>query len=51
MGITNFLIKEGIARFEEIRGEDGKLENVYVKVSRLVSLSLKEPDETACSLG
>lgn len=33
MGITQFLIKEGIARLEEVRGLDGKLENLYVRVS------------------
>lgn len=32
LGITQFLIKEGIARLEEVRGKDGKLENLFVRV-------------------
>ncbi|KAG7098384.1 hypothetical protein E1B28_000342 [Marasmius oreades] len=34
LGITQFLIKHGVARLEEIRGSDGKLENLYVRVDR-----------------
>ena len=34
MGITQFLIKSGIARLEEIRAKDNKLENVYIRVDR-----------------
>ena len=34
MGITQFLIKSGIARLEEIRDKDNKLENVYIRVDR-----------------
>ncbi|TFL07582.1 aflatoxin-detoxifizyme [Pterulicium gracile] len=34
LGITQFLIKHGIARLEEVRGSDGKLENAYVRVDR-----------------
>ncbi|KAL0570305.1 hypothetical protein V5O48_011656 [Marasmius crinis-equi] len=34
LGITQFLIKNGIARLEEIRRSDGKLENLYVRVDR-----------------
>jgi len=34
MGITNYLVDSGLARLEEIRGADGKLENVYVRVDR-----------------
>lgn len=39
MGITQLLIKEGIASLEEIRGADGKLENAYVRVDRNAVLS------------
>jgi dipeptidyl-peptidase III len=34
MGITNFLIKEGLASLEEIRSSDGTLENAYIRVDR-----------------
>lgn len=34
LGITQFLIKEGIARLEEVRDAAGKLENLYVRVDR-----------------
>ncbi|KAJ3789360.1 aflatoxin-detoxifizyme [Lentinula aff. detonsa] len=34
LGITQFLIKNGIARLEEVRDSSGKLENVYVRVNR-----------------
>jgi len=33
LGITQWLIKEGIARIEEIRAGDGTLENLYIRVS------------------
>ena len=33
LGITQWLIKEGIARVEEIRATDGTLENLYIRVS------------------
>jgi dipeptidyl-peptidase-3 len=32
LGITQWLIKEGIARVEEIRAGDGTLENLYIRV-------------------
>ena len=32
LGITQWLIKEGIARVEEIRASDGTLENLYIRV-------------------
>lgn len=32
LGITQWLIKEGVARVEEIRAEDGSLENLYIRV-------------------
>lgn len=32
LGITQHLIKAGIARLEEVRGADGSLEDVYVRV-------------------
>jgi dipeptidyl-peptidase-3 len=32
LGITQWLIKEGIARVEEIRAADGTLENLYIRV-------------------
>jgi dipeptidyl-peptidase-3 len=35
LGITRWLIKEGIARLEEIRASDGTLENLYIRVSLL----------------
>ena len=34
LGITQHLIKSGIASLEEIRDEDGKLENAYIRVDR-----------------
>ncbi|KAI5124508.1 hypothetical protein M0805_003032 [Coniferiporia weirii] len=34
MGITQHLVKSGIARVEEIRGENNVLENVYIRVDR-----------------
>jgi len=34
IGITGFLIKEGVASLEEIRNADGSLENAYIKVDR-----------------
>ncbi|EFI28378.1 dipeptidyl peptidase III [Coprinopsis cinerea okayama7 len=34
LGITQHLIASGIARLEEIRDADGKLENAYVRVDR-----------------
>jgi len=33
LGITQWLIKEGIAKVEEIRAADGTLENLYIRVS------------------
>jgi dipeptidyl-peptidase-3 len=39
LGITQFLIKGGIARLEEVRGSDGHLENLYVRVDRSKVLS------------
>lgn len=38
LGITQFLIKSGIARLEEIRGADGKLENLFVRVRILFTI-------------
>lgn len=32
LGITQWLIKEGVARIEEIRAADGTLENLYIRV-------------------
>lgn len=34
MGITQHLVRSGIARIEEIRGTDNTLENVYIRVDR-----------------
>jgi len=34
LGITNYLIRGGLAKLEEIRDEDGKLENVYIRLNR-----------------
>ncbi|KAF9792408.1 aflatoxin-detoxifizyme [Thelephora terrestris] len=34
LGITRWLIKEGIARVEEIRTADGVLENLYIRLDR-----------------
>ncbi|KII88512.1 hypothetical protein PLICRDRAFT_54343 [Plicaturopsis crispa FD-325 SS-3] len=39
LGITQFLIKEGIASLEEVRGEDRTLQNAYVRVDRAKVLS------------
>ena len=38
LGITQHLIKSGIARLEEIRAKDGTLENLYVRVRILLML-------------
>ena len=32
LGITQHLIKSGIARLEEVHASDGTLENLYVRV-------------------
>ncbi|PCH38202.1 aflatoxin-detoxifizyme [Wolfiporia cocos MD-104 SS10] len=34
LGITQFLIQSGIARLEEVRGADGSLENLYIRVDK-----------------
>ena len=34
LGITQHLLKNGLATLEEVRGSDGALENVYVRVDR-----------------
>ncbi|KAG8890863.1 hypothetical protein FRB98_004908 [Tulasnella sp. 332] len=34
LGITNFLINEGVAELTEIRAKDGLLENAYIRVDR-----------------
>lgn len=34
MGITQFLVKSGIAKLEEVRSTEGVLENVYIRVDR-----------------
>lgn len=34
LGITQFLIQEGIARLEEVRDSNGKLKNLFVRVDR-----------------
>ena len=39
LGITQHLIKSGIARLEEIRAADGTLTNAYVRVDRAKVLS------------
>jgi len=39
LGITQFLIKSGIARLEEVRGSNGVLENLYVRVDKEKVLS------------
>ncbi|GJE95136.1 aflatoxin-detoxifizyme [Phanerochaete sordida] len=39
LGITQHLIKSGLARLEEVRGADGTLENVYVRVDRAAVLA------------
>ncbi|PSR74920.1 hypothetical protein PHLCEN_2v9454 [Hermanssonia centrifuga] len=39
LGITQHLIKSGIARLEEIRSADGTLENAYVRIDREKVLS------------
>ena len=41
LGITQHLIKSGIARLEEVRGADGTLENAYVRVDRAKVLEEK----------
>lgn len=32
LGITQWLIKEGVARLEEVRAGDGALKNLYIRV-------------------
>ncbi|KAI5997175.1 peptidase family M49-domain-containing protein [Pisolithus albus] len=34
LGITTFMVNEGLVRFEEVRGSNGELENIYVRVDR-----------------
>lgn len=36
-GITKFLIQEGLAKLEEQRDSDGKLENVIIRVRPLIN--------------
>lgn len=38
LGITQHLIKSGIARLEEVRDTNGKLENLYIRVSNSLSV-------------
>jgi hypothetical protein len=33
LGITQHIIKEGLVTFEEVRGADNSLENLYIRVS------------------
>lgn len=40
LGIAQHLIRSGIARLEIIRAETGKIENIFVKVRHLISLSI-----------
>ncbi|EJD05931.1 aflatoxin-detoxifizyme [Fomitiporia mediterranea MF3/22] len=40
MGITQHLVRSGIARVEEIRSTDGVLENAYIRVDRAKVLSV-----------
>jgi dipeptidyl-peptidase III len=37
LGITQHLIKGGIARLEEVRGADGVLDDVFIRVRRQCS--------------
>jgi dipeptidyl-peptidase-3 len=39
LGITQHLIKEGLASLEEIRSSSGELQNAYVRVDRAAVLS------------
>jgi dipeptidyl-peptidase-3 len=39
LGITQFMIDEGLARLEEIHGANGTLENAYVRVDRAAVLT------------
>ncbi|KAF8350715.1 aflatoxin-detoxifizyme [Amanita rubescens] len=39
LGITQHLIKSGIARLEEVRDANGKLENLYIRVDRELVLT------------
>ncbi|KAG6818124.1 hypothetical protein H0H87_000029 [Tephrocybe sp. NHM501043] len=48
LGITQHLINSGIARLEEVRNADGKLENLYVRVDR--EKVLKEGKDAAGKL-
>ncbi|KAI6035663.1 peptidase family M49-domain-containing protein [Pisolithus orientalis] len=34
LGITNFMMNEGLVRLEEVRGSHGELKNVYIRVDR-----------------
>jgi len=40
LGITQFLIREGIARLEEVRDDNGTLTDLFVRVRLLLSLPL-----------
>jgi len=44
LGITQWLIKEGIARVEEIRATDGTLENLYIRVGLFESMCIRIPN-------
>jgi len=48
LGITQHLIKSGIARLEEVKDQHGKLENIYVRLDR--ELVLKKGREAAGKL-
>lgn len=48
MGITQHLINSGIARLEEIRDKNGKLENAYIRVDR--EKTLKEGKDASGKL-
>lgn len=49
LGITQFLIEGGLARLEEVRDSDGKLENIYVRVSS-PALFIFQKQESAIDL-
>ncbi|KAI6040659.1 peptidase family M49-domain-containing protein [Pisolithus marmoratus] len=34
LGITTFMVNEGLVRLEEVRGPNGELENIYARVDR-----------------
>ena len=48
LGITSFMVNEGLVRLEEVRGENGVLENVYVRVCRVTFPAIPNISSQSC---